>query len=142
LDGKPRHGLFSILEGEIPLLRGSPFPGPTRVPEMTALDLALDVVDSLPLHHPVTLGMVMGGPALVYPPEATEVAHQLKLKQSTLVQMDLLREAKVAEYIRVQHTGHSRSRCVWDSQSTCPPSKVVREYQNQLLPRVLGHGDD
>jgi len=72
------------------------------------------------LYHVATLWMIQGSPALIHTPEATEVAHQLRLKLSTLVQMYLLREAKVAEYMLVQHTGHSRS------------TKI------QLLPRGVG----
>jgi len=39
------------------------------------------------LYYSIALGMVGGSPAFVYSPEAAEVAHQLRLELSSLVQM-------------------------------------------------------
>jgi len=58
------------------------------------------------LYNPVTLWMVRGSLTLIHPPpEATKVAHQLRLELSTLVRVYLFRKTKVTEHMLVRHAG-------------------------------------
>jgi len=56
----------------------------------------------------IALWMVPGGAGLVHSPEVAEVAHQLGLELSALVQVNLFWQAEITECMLVQHTSHCR----------------------------------